>query len=64
MTPEQATKAVLESLTSIDPEQYRMGHTKVIPSSPKLAFVHTLVQYSLNNDLLHSLLLLVLLLIL
>lgn len=29
MTPEQAAKAILESLTTLDPEQYRMGHTKV-----------------------------------
>lgn len=29
MTPEQAAKAILESIPSLDPEQYRMGHTKV-----------------------------------
>lgn len=33
MTPEQAAKAILESLTTLDPEQYRMGHTKVRLSS-------------------------------
>lgn len=29
MTPEQAAKAILESIPSLEPEQYRMGHTKV-----------------------------------
>lgn len=29
MTPEQAAKSILESLPSLDPEQYRLGHTKV-----------------------------------
>lgn len=50
MTPEQAAKAILESLTTLDPEQYRMGHTKVRLSS-LISSSRRLVEESLKEKI-------------
>lgn len=34
MTAEEAAKVILEYGANVDPEQYRMGHTKVVTGLP------------------------------
>lgn len=54
MSPEQAAKSILESLTSMDPEQYRLGHTKVSRPNQLSITEHSIVSLTLKGIVIES----------